>query len=809
MRQYRFLIVLGLLIVLLAGPTAAPSRSAPAAAGLNSAFGLNTNIASRHPVYETLQAPADVVASLGAGWAREDFQFSRIEPEPGTFDWNWHDRMVDLLNARGIQIIGLLNAPSPGWATGQSGNSFFPPDPQKFAEFAQAVVAHYRGRVNYWQVWNEPDNKNYWRPEPDVAAYATLLKAAYPAIKSGDPNAQVLSGSVVSPQPAASFLRQLHDNGAWDSFDIISLHPYTDPRGPEEGQIGIAGIGTVRGLADTLGSKPIWATEFGWSTGPADRTAGQGVPVDNQTQANYLIRGSVMLRAAGAERVIWYNLKDTEDVNGYPHNLYGLVGYDSSKASFDPALFKPAFLSFQVMSQQLADTGAATTLDLSNQVNVLNFEQFGSWRRGDEPNGTLTQTGEQVHSGRASAKLTYNFPTTENDYVVFIPSSPVAIPNNSSKLGIWIYGDGSGHALNVWLRDSQGEVLQFRLGPVGSPGWHFVSTPLSGQVAPSNVITQEQNRQLDFPVSLTAIVLDDDPNTATGSGTIYLDDMTASSGPDSYAVRFAKGADVIDVIWAPNVTQVSVPTLSNQVTRVRAWGETTVEAANGGLYTFTVGPDPVYIHHTPVPVGQPTPGPTPIPGTPPTDGPQRCFSETGQCIAGRIRNYWEQNGGLTVFGYPTSPLRTETIEGRQLQVQWFERNRLELHPENQSPYDVLLGRLGADRLAQQGHDWQSFTKAQAQPGCRFFIETGHNVCGRILDAWHASGLEIDGQEGKSEGENLALFGMPLSDLQIETIEGRQLQVQWFERGRFELHPENTSPYDVLLGLLGNEVLANK
>src|SRR5690242_20841576 len=96
---------------------------------------------------------------------------------------------------------------------------------------------------------------------------------------------------------------------------------------------------------------------------------------------------------------------------------------------------------------------------------------------------------------------------------------------------------------------------------------------------------------------------------------------------------------------------------------------------------------------------------------------QRCFSETGFCIDGRIREFWEQNGGLPVFGLPVTPQQQDTIEGKALQVQWFERNRLELHPENARPYDVLLGRLGADRLAQQGRDPFTFAKSGAQPGC--------------------------------------------------------------------------------------------
>jgi hypothetical protein len=62
--------------------------------------------------------------------------------------------------------------------------------------------------------------------------------------------------------------------------------------------------------------------------------------------------------------------------------------------------------------------------------------------------------------------------------------------------------------------------------------------------------------------------------------------------------------------------------------------------------------------------------------------------------------------------------------------------------------------------------------------------------------------------GITEGENLALFGLPLSDVQTQQLEGKDYQVQWFERARFELHPENQPPYNVLLGLLGNEIRTN-
>src|SRR5687768_1674570 len=67
---------------------------------------------------------------------------------------------------------------------------------------------------------------------------------------------------------------------------------------------------------------------------------------------------------------------------------------------------------------------------------------------------------------------------------------------------------------------------------------------------------------------------------------------------------------------------------------------------------------------------------------------ERCFLETGFCIAGPIRTFWERNGGLPAFGLPITPQQEEQIEDRTLQVQWFERNRLEIQPHGA----ITLGR---------------------------------------------------------------------------------------------------------------------
>ncbi|NWF79557.1 MAG: hypothetical protein HXY37_05830 [Chloroflexi bacterium] len=171
-------------------------------------------------------------------------------------------------------------------------------------------------------------------------------------------------------------------------------------------------------------------------------------------------------------------------------------------------------------------------------------------------------------------------------------------------------------------------------------------------------------------------------------------------------------------------------------------------------------------------------------------GNQRCFPETGYCISGPIRRYWEQNGGLPVFGFPISPLQTETVENWTGPVQWFERDRLEDHTaQNQG---VLAGRLGVEYLERQGRPWQFRPLGGQVPGCRAFAETGYYLCGGFRSFWERNG-------------GLARFGFPVTDQISETIEGQTYTVQYFERRRMEYHPENRPPFDILLGLLGRDL----
>ena len=199
-------------------------------------------------------------------------------------------------------------------------------------------------------------------------------------------------------------------------------------------------------------------------------------------------------------------------------------------------------------------------------------------------------------------------------------------------------------------------------------------------------------------------------------------------------------------------------------------------------------------------------------------GGNECRTEGGEhSLCGRFKQYWDQHGGLPVFGFPITAAQPELREdGRGHLTQWFERGRFEFHGANQAPYDVQLGRLGAERFSAShgGMDFWSTPRDEGpRPGCQWFAETRINVCDSVasvgapgfLAYWREHGLEFDGRRGTSYPESLALFGLPLTQVRRERLsDGREYWVQWFERARFEWHPELPLRYRVLLGLLGNE-----
>jgi VCBS repeat-containing protein len=215
--------------------------------------------------------------AAGIDTVRIQVPWAWVETADDTYDWTRIDRMVDSAEARNMTILATLNH-TPEWAVtpGTPALSGVPADPQKYADFAGDVAARYAGRISAYEIWNEPNGRMFWNPEPNAAQYTALLKAAYPAIKAADPSATVLAGSVgfIEDRPgetidAVRFIRDMYASGAAGNFDALAFHPYhysspfsvSDPEQiyprAEADQIHQLMV------ANGDGEKLIWATEYG------------------------------------------------------------------------------------------------------------------------------------------------------------------------------------------------------------------------------------------------------------------------------------------------------------------------------------------------------------------------------------------------------------------------------------------------------------------------------------------------------------------------------------------------------------------
>jgi hypothetical protein len=162
------------------------------------------------------------------------------------------------------------------------------------------------------------------------------------------------------------------------------------------------------------------------------------------------------------------------------------------------------------------------------------------------------------------------------------------------------------------------------------------------------------------------------------------------------------------------------------------------------------------------------------------------YEQTDKYLCFGFRSYWNDYGGLEIFGYPI----TNEIQEDGRTVQYFQRARFEWHPGVwPERHDVLQGRLGAEIARDMDHS--AFAPVDsAEDGCEFFSITGHNVCDNFLKRWQMSG-------------GLPVFGYPISEA-FEDDSG--MLIQFFERQVMEYQPgEWPERHDVLFRLIGVDV----
>lgn len=309
------------------------------------------------------------VRRSGAVFLRSLVFWDEIEPRresPPRYDWSLYDGLLRHAHQEGLEIIAEVVG-NPTWAAEYPGGP--PRDLDPLVQFLAAAVERYDGdgladapgapRIRYWELYNEPDNTDNelakegrawgnWGREG--AAYAQMLKRAYPAIRLANPAAKILLGGLAYdafPEDGGPFNPAFLDDvlraGGGCCFDIMNLHYYPlfafrwQSQGPDI-------VGKTQAVRRKLGDygldKPLMVTEAGmWSAALPPYP-----PATPDDQVRYVAKLFTRSLAVGVQTVIWFQY---DDVTGFDDPARGLV---------DTALQpKPAETAFRLASELLAD----------------------------------------------------------------------------------------------------------------------------------------------------------------------------------------------------------------------------------------------------------------------------------------------------------------------------------------------------------------------------------------------------------------------------------------------------------------------
>jgi hypothetical protein len=264
----------------------------------------------------------DMAKQAGLGWAKQQFAWAEIEPlhkgefvdrVSGESSWAKFDRIVDLQREQGLQVIARLDL-APEWARPPDTRPETPPTSfEDFGDFVYAFVDHFRGRVQYIQIWNEPNIYPEWGEQAaDPAAYTKMLEIAYRRAKEADPNVYVLSAPLAATlgephpdpgrwrsMPDLDYLEAMYEAGAAEYFDILSANafgfdrPPLDP--PDPNVLNFRRVELQREIMERYGDgeKAVWFNEYAWNAAPEyfDDDDLIWERVTEEEQAEYTLQG--------------------------------------------------------------------------------------------------------------------------------------------------------------------------------------------------------------------------------------------------------------------------------------------------------------------------------------------------------------------------------------------------------------------------------------------------------------------------------------------------------------------------------------
>jgi len=277
-------------------------------------YGANTSFQQEVDEWK-LRRSMEMLRDAGIRWVRQQMPWSDIEiPAKGQYKdgyghntWEKYDRFIDLCQEYGLNILARLDDP-PNWSRKDNTVHNRPPDNlADYGDFVYAFVSRYKGKIKYYQIWNEPNAYPEWGNQPvDARAYTELLKVAYRRAKEADPEAVIVAAGLAptlgAPEGRAEsdlvFLQKMYDAGAKDYFDVMSVMGYGLWTGPgdrrlSEDRTNFSRPQLIREIMVRNGdaNKAVWMSEVGWNALPKyfPEQPAYGRVTDDQ-QATYTVK---------------------------------------------------------------------------------------------------------------------------------------------------------------------------------------------------------------------------------------------------------------------------------------------------------------------------------------------------------------------------------------------------------------------------------------------------------------------------------------------------------------------------------------
>lgn len=379
-RKKLSVILFGLMVLICPSLQAEPSLSlkAPRDVSWSDFLGVNAQLlwfeeaAYRHQL--------DRMQALGLNWVRVDLHWDRLEPALGQWQLNTLDRMTQVLVEKDVRSLLFMVGSAPFASSAPAGTTNYdqypPVSAQMFADSLGYLAARYP-TVDAWQVWNEQNIPPFWQPMEDPAGYSQLLETSLRKLEQVNPAALRVIGGMAyysqMPLRGGLMLEALDGLGSIRGDRVAAYHPYSlMPEGDVVADKDFLIRGTVLNQRlRELGSKSIWATEFGWSSYSGQE---EWQPIIGELgQADYLVKRIALMSAMDYDRIFLFNLSDLDARATLRDQHYGLLRLDGSP--------KPAY---NALKRFLDITGPSIKpLDAPAFANAPRGMLSMAWQRAD------------------------------------------------------------------------------------------------------------------------------------------------------------------------------------------------------------------------------------------------------------------------------------------------------------------------------------------------------------------------------------------------------------------------------------------